>query len=227
MPRRPESILAFLKSLDIHFPLPAGVSVLNPYRQPAAWRACELFYRSFYADSQPRYLILGINPGRLGGGITGIPFTDPVHLHTHCGIQNTFAKKAELSSTFIYRVVDAWGGAAEFYRRFYLSAVSPLGFTRGGKNLNYYDVPPLKAQLVPLVHKWLQQQLRFGLNRQVVFCIGETDNLRFLEQVNAAGGYFGRVVALPHPRFIMQYRRQQAPEFVALYRQRLSLAGAQ
>ncbi len=39
-----------------------------------------------------RYLILGINPGRFGGGITGIPFTDPIRLQNICGIENDFQK---------------------------------------------------------------------------------------------------------------------------------------
>ena len=49
-----------------------------------------------------RHLLLGINPGRFGGGVTGIPFTDPIRLQNVCGIENNFEKKQELSSVFIY-----------------------------------------------------------------------------------------------------------------------------
>jgi len=217
-----DSILAFLQSLKIDFPLPAGVKVLNPYHEPAAWTACQAFYRTFYADTGPRHLILGINPGRLGGGTTGIPFTDPIRLQTHCGIENSLPKKTELSSEFIYLLIDSLGGATAFYRNYYLSAVSPLGFIRNGRNLNYYDEPLLKKQIAPLVHQWLMQQLPFGLNKQTVFCVGEGDNFRFLNEVNQAGGYFKRIVALPHPRFVMQYRRKETADFLALYRHRLT-----
>ena len=43
-------------------------------------------------------LILAINPGRLGAGVTNIAFTDPVHLERDCGIANDFPKREELSA---------------------------------------------------------------------------------------------------------------------------------
>ncbi len=47
-----------------------------------------------------------------------------------CGIENDLAEKAELSSHFIYAVVEAYGGASAFYYDFFITAMSPLGFTR-------------------------------------------------------------------------------------------------
>ena len=91
--------------------------------------------------------MLGINPGRFGAGVTGITFTDPVRLEKECGIPNNFDKRQELSSVFIYDFIAAWGGAEAFYSRFFLSAVFPLGFTREGRNLNYYDDPQLMGRL--------------------------------------------------------------------------------
>jgi len=75
-------------------------------------------------------------------GITGIPFTDPVKLEV-LGIANDFQKKRELSSDFVYQMITAFGGANKFYQTFYISAISPLGFTKDEKNLNYYDVKRL------------------------------------------------------------------------------------
>ncbi|MFI5224347.1 MAG: DUF4918 domain-containing protein, partial [Nitrospirales bacterium] len=66
-------------------------------------------------------LILGINPGRLGAGLTGIPFTDPLKLQNICGIENTLPKKAELSADFIYTMISAFGGPEAFYKKFYFS----------------------------------------------------------------------------------------------------------
>ena len=34
-------------------------------------------------------------------------------------------------------------------------------------------------------------------------------------------GFFQRIVALPHPRFVMQYRRKRMAEYIAKYREAL------
>src|SRR5271154_652622 len=98
-----EKILAFLSHLQLTTALPDGVEALNPYRDRTTWHLCEQFYRKYYSDRRVRTIILGINPGRFGGGLTGIPFTDPVKLETECGIPNTLKRKAELSADFIYQ----------------------------------------------------------------------------------------------------------------------------
>jgi hypothetical protein len=35
--------------------------------------------------------------------------------------------------------------------------------------------------------------------------------------VNDRNGFFKEIVPLPHPRFILQYRRKQADEYLARY----------
>lgn len=119
--------------------MPDGAELLNPYRNPVTWKIGRKFYRKYYGDSHARTLTLGINPGRFGAGLTGIPFTDPVHLENVCGIPNYFAKKPELSAAFVHEMIRLFGGPERFYRKFYISSVSPLGFTRGTKNYNYFD----------------------------------------------------------------------------------------
>lgn len=210
-------ILNFLKGLTIPVALPRSVAILNPYQDPVAWNCCMDFYTKYYTDTATRTLILGINPGRLGGGLTGIPFTDPIRLQEICGIANPFPKKGELSSEFMYRMIAAFGGAEKFYKKFYFSSVSPLGFTQKGKNLNYYDLPMVEKRLTPLIHHWLQQQIDLGCQTDRVFCVGEAENYRFLTRINEGQRYFQEIVPLPHPRFIMQYRRKKIEEYVALY----------
>lgn len=48
-------------------------------------------------------------------------------------------KVHELSSVFVYRFIEVWGGAKKFYQDFFMTAVSPLEFLWGGLNYNYYD----------------------------------------------------------------------------------------
>ena len=95
-----DRILSFYQSLTITAKLPKGVEVLNPYANADTFKYCSAFYHKYYEDNEPRTLILGINPGRYGAGLTGIPFTDPVKLEMICGIKNNLTKKAELSADF-------------------------------------------------------------------------------------------------------------------------------
>jgi len=218
-----EKILAFQKSLRINAKLPKGVGVMNPYQDDSTFNLCEAFYKKFYSDQKTRTLILGINPGRFGGGITGIPFTDPMKLETVCGIANAFPKKTELSAEFIYTMIAAFGGPAKFYEQYYISSISPLGFTREGKNLNYYDDKKLELALEKFVVTCLDKQLSWGLNRDVCFCLGEGQNFKYLTKLNHEQKYFKQIIPLAHPRFIMQYRRKTMDSFVRQYVQKLSL----
>ena len=71
-----EKIIEYNRRLDFRGALPAGVRVMNPYRENEnAFEVSSAFYRKYYADTRPRHLIMGINPGRFGAGQTGIPFT--------------------------------------------------------------------------------------------------------------------------------------------------------
>lgn len=217
-----KKVLQFLQSLEPQVDLPEGICMLNPFKEAQALKSCQQFYEKFYGDAGPRSMIIGINPGRFGGGTTGIPFTDPVRLATVCGIQNDWPKKQELSSVFIYKMISAFGGPSEFYRNFYITSISPLGFTRGNKNLNYYDDKALEKNLESFVIDCMEQQLNFGIDRNRVFCLGEGKNLKYLTALNEKMKWFDAVVGLPHPRFIMQYRLKFLDEYVGRYLQTLS-----
>ncbi|QOI98859.1 MAG: DUF4918 family protein [Flammeovirgaceae bacterium] len=215
------NILALLKSLNLKTKLPAGIKAMNPYQDSSAFALCRAFYTRFYNDNKPRTLILGINPGRFGGGITGIPFTDPIKLETRCGIKNELPKKAELSADFIYTMISAYGGEKKFYDKFYISAVCPLGFVKDGKNLNYYDSPELQHAVYNFCVQSIQQQINFGLNREICYCLGEGKNFDFLSRLNSEYQFFKQVIPLPHPRFIMQYRRKRVQEYIDRYLEEL------
>ena len=215
-----DQILSFQKKLKIKTDLPKGVEVMNPYHEKHAAALCQEFYRKFYSDNERRTMILGINPGRFGGGVTGIPFTDPVKLEA-LGIHNELPRKRELSADFIYLMIDACGGPKKFYDKFYFGAVSPLGFVKDDKNLNYYDVKGLPDLLDKFIVKCMNDQLSWGMNRKVCYSLGEGENFRFIQNLNKRHQFFENVVPLPHPRFIMQYRRKRLEEFIELYKAKL------
>jgi hypothetical protein len=215
-----DKILAFYRSLELPT-LPAGVEAMNPYQDATAYDLSEQFYRRFYGDDKPRRIIMGINPGRFGGGLTGVPFTDPLKLEQRFGIKNDLKKKVELSADFIYTMIDAYGGPKKFYSRYYINSVCPLGFVRDGKNLNYYDIRELQEAIEPFVVDSIHRQLDFGIDRKAAYCLGEGKNFDYLDKLNLKHKFFQEVVPLAHPRFIMQYKRKHIPAYVADYLKKL------
>ena len=218
------AILDFYKKLQPGFDLPKGVLIMNPFSDAGAWALTSAFYEKFYDDTHPRQFIFGINPGRFGGGVTGIPFTDPIRLENECGIKNELAKKTELSSIFIYAVIEAYGGAEKFYRDFFITALSPLGFTKDGLNLNYYDDKELLKDSKPFIVDCIRKQLdTIATNTDHCFCLGEGTNYKFFNKLNEEYKFFKEIIPLPHPRWIMQYRRKKLAEFVELYVKKLKI----
>jgi hypothetical protein len=212
-----DKIIDFLFHLKLPFKLPGNIFALDVHQHLSIQAACIAFYKKFYNDNNPRHLMLGINPGRFGGGVTGIPFTDPIRLEKDCGIKNDFVKKQELSSVFIYAMIEAYGGVEKFYSHFYISAISPLGFIKDGKNLNYYDDKTIKQLIEPFVIDCITTQLSWGLRRNVCFCIGEGENLKYLQQLNNKHKWFKEIKAVSHPRFIMQYKLKQKDFYIQQY----------
>ncbi len=209
-----DRILKFYQSLEIGQKLPDGVEILNPYKNSEVMDVCTAFYKKYYNDSRGRVMILGINPGRFGAGVTGIPFTDPVRLEKNCGIKNSFDKRAELSSEFVYRLIDQMGGPDHFYSHFYLGAVSPLGFIKNGKNYNYYDSRELTHALKSFIIKSLIDQIGFGIIFKRVYVLGQGKNYDYLKMLNLDLKLFEELIPLPHPRWVMQYRRKQLNEIL-------------
>lgn len=197
--------------------LPSGVEALFPYQDLAVQQLVKIFFRKFFADREKRIVLVGINPGRFGAGITGINFTAPRQLSEDCGIPHHLGNGSELSAEFIYSVIQAFGGPATFYRHFYLAALSPVGYVKAGKNLNYYDDPQLQQRVTPFILQCLKAQLDFGVHRQVAICIGGDKNFRFLNNLNEDHGFFREILTVPHPRFIMQYRRSSLEQYLQEY----------
>lgn len=212
-----DRIINFMTGFQLPDRLPAGVGVLEPWRSDEVISVATKFYSKFYSDRQKRFVMVGINPGRFGGGQTGIPFTDPIRLLKECGIPNSFNQRPELSSEFIYRIINSFGGPEIFYQKFYMTSVCPVGFTFKEKNLNYYDLPSLQSKIEKWAPGWMNTQIEFGLSMDICFCIGEGKNFEFLQKLNQENNWFKSIVALPHPRFIMQYRRKQLEDYIRRY----------
>ncbi|KAA9325907.1 DUF4918 family protein [Hymenobacter busanensis] len=216
MPTFADRLLTFLTDFPAPPALPNDVEAYNPCKEPVAHDLLTRFAHRHYADDRPRVALLGINPGRFGGGTTGIAFTDPAALASHCGIANNLPRRSELSSQFIYQLVSALGGAPAFYQHFYLGSLYPLVLLRHGLNYNYYDSPALTAALWPDLQSALQQQVALGLRRDVAVCLGRR-NATYFERLNHELQLFERLEVFDHPRYLMQYKRRAVPDFVTQY----------
>jgi hypothetical protein len=217
-----DRIIDFNRSLEFTGKLPAGIKVMNPYADDYILQVSSSFYRKYYNDNKSRHLILGINPGRFGAGVTGIPFTDTKRLKGECGINYSGKETHEPSSVYVYEVIRAYGGPEKFYSDFFIGAVSPLGFTisdTGGKekNYNYYDSRELTEAVSDFALVNLKKQLDLGLKRDICFCFGTGKNEKYLRGLNNQFAFFKEIIALDHPRFIMQYRAKSRNDYVLRY----------
>jgi len=214
-----EHLLSLYSHLKPPKHLPNDIGWLYPQKDAAVMKIFETFLYKYFNDNEPRRMLLGINPGRFGAGVTGINFTAPRQLKEFCGIDHEFKKQSELSAEFIYEMITAYGGTENFYSKFFIGSVCPLGFIKNGKNINYYDDRELLKIVEPFVIKSLQQLLDFNVDRKNCLVIGGEKNYKYLTSLNDRFGWFDEITPLAHPRFIMQYRRKQKLQFIQQYLQ--------
>lgn len=219
-----EKVMTFNKQLEFTNALPPGIRIMNPFKEGDTLRIANAFYKKYYTDINKRHIIFGINPGRFGGGVTGIPFTDTKRLSSICDIEYKGKQTHEPSSVFVYDVIKAFGGAEAFYNRFYINSLCPLGFTSINNkikevNYNYYDNAQLTATVLDFIIDNIQKQIALGVYTDVCFCFGTGKNEKFFSKLNDEYKFFNKIIALEHPRFIMQYKQKEKQQYIDKYLQ--------
>jgi hypothetical protein len=218
-----DRVIDFNNKLEFKGNLPDGISIMNPFKEnPQINVITGRFYNKFYNNNKKRQLILGINPGRFGAGVTGVPFTDTKRMKEFCGIDIEGIKTHEPSSVFVYETISAFGGVKKFYNKFFIGAVCPLGFVKGqsnGKyiNYNYYDSKELTSAVYSFIVKNIKKLVQLGIYTDNCYCLGTGKNYDFLAKLNNEYRFFEKIIALEHPRFIMQYRAKKKNEFIQKY----------
>jgi hypothetical protein len=222
-----ENVIEFNSHLEFTGRLPGNIKIMNPFKEnekilPISSR----FYEKFYNDNETRKLILGINPGRHGAGVTGIPFTDTKRLNEVCDIKIDFVSTHEPSSVFIYEMIDHYGGAEKFFGNYFITAMSPLGFiiqnNKGNWiNCNYYDFEELFYAVQSFIIETLKKQVDFGVDTKVCYVLGKK-NAKYVNLVNRKEKLFDSVVALDHPRYIQQYKSKSKDKYISEYLSKLS-----
>ena len=195
---------------------------INPFEDEMIVRIQHEFCSRFYKGKGKRIGIFGINPGRLGAGITGIPFTDPKNLKAACGIHSLPFDSSELSSEFVYSVINEFGGLTSFYQKFYIGSVCPLGLLFNGTNANYYDSPELIQRLKGWIADCMITQVEMGLRTDAAIVLGTGKNAKFFAALNNEFAFFERLHVLDHPRYIMQYKRRDVTRYINDYKGLLS-----
>ena len=194
----------------------SGVELINPYEKDDVKEIVKNFYTKFYNDQNERLFIIGINPGRFGGGLTGISFTDPVALRQHCDIENRFGDRKELSSKFIYSAIEKFDGTKKIFSKVFLTALYPFAIIKNGRNYNYYDEKSLAEALRAEIIKNIERQINFGARRDLVILLGKKNADYFLT-INDEYNFFKKIIVLEHPRYIMQYKLKQIDSYIHKY----------
>lgn len=221
-----DNVLAFNEWLsNISLDLFGNYSISNPFNGKNREQIKDItkaFYNKYYNDNNKRCLILGSSPARKGTAITGIPFEDASHLYKETGIMidNFYINKS--SSNFLYDVMEEYGGCEKFYKDFFMSFVCPLGIvdvnSKGNEvNSNYYQNKKLENVLYNFIVDSLKKQIAFGIDTSICYCIGSGENFKFLTKINEQYKFFDKIVALEHPRFIMQYHSKDRNKYLKKY----------
>lgn len=217
-----DKVISFNSQLNYTGELPQGFRVINPFLDhPETMQVMAEFYHKYYNDNSRRKFIIGINPGRHGAAITGVPFTDTKRLADVCGIEMKTEKSHEVSSVFVYDMIEEFGGVEAFYSQYYINSIFPLAIVREKMpqkwvNANYYDDNELFALTEPYMIECLKQQIDFGLDTDQVFVLG-AKNAAFIKRVNDKVGLFGKMYVLEHPRYIQQYKQKEKQQYIDKY----------
>ncbi|MGH2645242.1 MAG: uracil-DNA glycosylase family protein [Chitinophagaceae bacterium] len=155
---------------------------------------------TYYNDSNQRRFIIGINPSRYGAGVTGVPFTDTKRLENACGIKMQSAHTHEVSSVFMYDMIEAYGGVKNFFKDFYINSPFPSAIIRRTKedqwlNANYYDDPILFETVKDFMIASLKKHIVLGLATSEVFILGKK-NADFISRLNKEAKLFDQLTIL-------------------------------
>jgi hypothetical protein len=63
----------------------------------------------------------------------------------------------------------------------------------------------------------LRAHIAAGCRADIAFCLGSGKNYDYLSRLNDEFRFFGQLVALEHPRFIMQYKSKDKDDYIDKY----------
>lgn len=171
------------------------------------------FFARYYGSAGPRVALVGINPGRFGGGKTGLPFLDPPAVSALLG--RDLPGGGERSARFLWEVIAA-EEPERFFDAVFITNLSWFGFARDGRNLNMDSLP---AAAQSAIETNFIREMEFVRPRAVMPLGGWVERrLRRMREVGALNVPI--LTTLPHPRYVAFPSRRAAA--LILYRQALA-----
>src|SRR5690606_24670315 len=145
---------------------------------------------------------------------------DTKRLESACGIPMHSTHTHEISSVYIYDMIEAYGGPAAFYSQFYINSPFPLAIVQEKKgswvNANYYDDKVLFSMVKDFMIDSLRKHISLGLDTSEVFILGKK-NADFLQKINHEEKFFDKMTVLEHPRYIQQYKSKDKISYIDKY----------
>jgi len=70
----------------------------------------------------------------------------------------------------------------------------------------------------------INRQIDMGAFRDRAFSMGQGTNYKYLKSLNDEHGFFKEIIPLPHPRWVMQYKRKTKQVYIDEYITKLTSA---
>jgi len=174
-------------------------------------------FDNYYINkNKPKIVLCGLNPGRLGAGLTGIPFIDFNSLSQMLPNIERFDK--ENSANFIFKIIQRFG-FEYFYEKFYITNISKYGYYKigSGKNINYPDLP---IQVQDWLYEKFIDEMK-SLNPDVIIPLSESveNSLKKLKSQGSLPYQIGE--RLNHPSWVMTYKKKEMDIWLDKYEKRL------
>ena len=101
-------------------------------------------------------------------------------------------------------------GVEAFFRRFYVTNISAVGYVKNGRNQTYHDLP--EAALRVVERNFMEEMAAVQPARMIA--LGQHPHATVGKLLSSS---VGEIVYLPHPSWIMTYRRREADAWVGRY----------
>ena len=163
------------------------------------------FHKKYVEPNSPRVVICGINPGRNGAGLTGIPFIDFESLSNM--LPDIQKKDWEQSAKFFFSVIQEFG-IEEFYKNFHVTNISWFGFSRidKPKNVNYFEKDIFTEIAIYLIDKFVEEMEL--INPDYIIPLSKTVKYE-LEKLKKQGKIRAEIgTCINHPSWVVTYRRK-------------------
>ena len=175
------------------------------------------YYERYVSEKPNKIVLCGLNPGRFGAGLTGVPFIDFKSLSEM--IPEVDRQETENSAQFFFEVIKKIG-VEKFYENCYVTNVSKFGYSRksSSKNVNYPELPEI-------AQNWLFQKFIDEMNLikpKLIIPLSKNveGTLKMLSQNQQLNFKIGD--RLNHPSWIMIYRQKDENKWIKKYVDRIS-----